>query len=229
MVSHGDHGSGQANNGCSWHTWKKHWENPKGLNSTRVLWAIQVLHFLDFMMHSSSFFKSWYVSVSVIQLQVIKPSIGIGKERIQESLNDILQELMTMCQLFCLCHSIQYLSFLEKSDCMFISLFCCGQWRWIPIWPSMQLMPTFGTTVRLHWTTWTEMKSVVTQRELRMLFRKRRKDISLLYKLKQHVSSIEATLQSGELSQNQTNVIPLTGITFNSLDACTDWCLKGTI
>lgn len=80
-----------------------------------------------------------------------------------------------------------------------------------------------------HWTTWTEMKSVVTQRELRMLFRKRRKDLSLLYKLKQHVSSIEATLQSGELSQNQTNVIPLTGITFNSLDACTDWCLKGTI
>ena len=46
--------------------------------------------------------------------------------------------------------------------------------------------------------------------------------MGLLHKLKQHVFTIGATLQSGELSQNQSNVIPLTGITFNRLDACTD-------
>lgn len=52
--------------------------------------------------------------------------------------------------------------------------------------------------------------------------KKIKKDRGLLHKSKQHASTIEATVQSVELSQNQSNVIPLTGITFNRLDACTD-------
>lgn len=55
------------------------------------------------------------------------------------------------------------------------------------------------------------------------------KSTALLRKLKQRTSSIEATLQSVKLSQNQSNVIPLTGITVNRIDACSDWCLKGTV